>query len=69
MIDITARQRAEQALRESEARWKLALEGSGDGVWDWDLRSGVCSLSTRCLELYGYLPGELEERADRKSVV
>ncbi len=21
-------------------RWRLALEAAGDGVWDWDLRSG-----------------------------
>lgn len=24
-------------LRESETRWKYALEGAGDGVWDWDI--------------------------------
>ena len=33
--DVTSRVRAEEALRESQARWQFALEGSGDGVWDW----------------------------------
>jgi PAS domain S-box-containing protein len=37
--DITRQRQAEQALAQSEQRWKFALEGSGDGVWDWDARS------------------------------
>lgn len=32
-------------LRESEARWKYALEGAGDGVWDWDVERDHFSLS------------------------
>ncbi len=32
-------------LRESEARWKYALEGAGDGVWDWDIERDQISLS------------------------
>ena len=31
--DISERLKAEETLRESEARWHFALEGSGDGVW------------------------------------
>jgi len=29
----------EQALRESESRWQFALNGAGDGVWDWNTRT------------------------------
>ena len=32
-----ARQRAEEALSESEARWRLLLEDGDDALWDWCL--------------------------------
>ncbi len=32
--DISERRMIEDALRESELRWKFAIEGSGDGLWD-----------------------------------
>jgi PAS domain S-box-containing protein len=35
--DITQRKVAERALKESELRWQFALEGAGDGIWDWDV--------------------------------
>jgi PAS domain S-box-containing protein len=54
IIDISDRKRAEAALRENEERWKLALEASGDGVWDWDLVSGREVLSPRFMQMYGY---------------
>jgi len=59
MLDITARKEAEAALLENSALWKRALESTGDGVWDWDLRSGQRTLSPGCFALYGYASGEL----------
>jgi len=29
----------ESALKTSEKRWQLALEATGDGLWDWDIQS------------------------------
>ena len=64
MLDITARKHAEQALRDSSLLWKQALESTGDGVWDWDLATGVEELSPRCKALYGYGPDELTDSPD-----
>lgn len=47
-------------LRESEERWKFAIEGSGDGVWDWQVQTGNLTLSKRWKELHGYQDHELE---------
>jgi PAS domain S-box-containing protein len=52
--DITARKLGEIALRDSEIRLKLALEASGDGLWDWDLNSGLAYLSPGYYALTGY---------------
>ena len=35
--DITEQQRIQDALRISNERLKLAIEGSGEGIWDWDV--------------------------------
>ncbi|WP_046166849.1 ATP-binding protein [Chromobacterium vaccinii] len=51
--------KALQALRESEERWHFALEGAGDGVWDWDLSEGSVFLSSRCQQLLGLFPAEI----------
>jgi len=58
--DIAARHRAEARLRESDAVWKLALECSGDGVWDWHVQQGVEHFSDRYLRLYGFEPGDVD---------
>ncbi len=53
------RLQSERALRESEQRWQFALEGSGDGVWDWDLITGSASYSRRFKELLGFSDAEM----------
>ena len=63
MLDITARKIAEFKLREAEERWKLALDSTGDGVWDWNLQTGEEVFSQRLLEMYGFEVGELKSEA------
>lgn len=58
-IDVSDRKRAETDLQLSEERLKLALEASGDGLWDWNLQTGDIYHSDRYLEILGYQPGEM----------
>jgi two-component system, cell cycle sensor histidine kinase and response regulator CckA len=50
---------AEAALAESEFRWKFAIEGSGDGVWDWEIPSDAAKYSLRWKEMLGYAEGDI----------
>lgn len=49
--DVSERVFSEQRLRESEARWRFAIEGHGDALWDWDVEAGTIYRSPRWLEL------------------
>ncbi|GAB4238051.1 MAG: hypothetical protein OHK0028_15510 [Deltaproteobacteria bacterium] len=50
---------AEAALRESEERYALALKGSNEGIWDWNIATGKVFFSDRWKEILGYAPDEL----------
>ncbi len=62
--DITQRMRAEEALKESEARWQYALEGAGDGVWDWHVPTNKVFFSRRWKEMLGYEEEEIGDLLD-----
>ncbi len=60
-----ARKRAEKALKKSEERFKLAMRGANDGLWDWSLGSAVVYYSPRWMKMLGY--GEQELPATMKT--
>jgi PAS domain S-box-containing protein len=66
-VNITTRKQAEEALRQSEFRWKFAVDGSGDGLWDWDVLSGTVFFSRRWKEMLGFAEEEIGSGRDEWS--
>ena len=62
-VDISRETQMESALTESECRLKLALEGSSQGVWDWNLQTGEIYFSPEWKALLGYRQDEIEDSA------
>jgi len=58
---IVERKRAEEALRVSEEHFQLAVRGSSDGLWDWDLTRGAVYYSPRFKELLGFANHEMAD--------
>jgi PAS domain S-box-containing protein len=48
---------ANESLRRSEERFSLAIAGSSDGIWDWDILTGEMFFSERAQVLNGLEPG------------
>lgn len=49
-----------EKLSVSEERLKFALEGSGDGVWDWNIKTGEVFFSKRWKEMFGFEEDEIK---------
>ena len=58
--DISLRKKTEEDLRVFKERCELAVEGTNDGIWDWDLRTNYLFLSKRWKEMLGYVEEELD---------
>ncbi len=62
--DISDRIEMENSLLETERRFCFAVEGAGDGVWDWDITSGEMKVSKLYEKMLGYEEGELVPHID-----
>jgi PAS domain S-box-containing protein len=67
--DIDTRKRAEQALRESEQRFALAVAGSNDGILDWDIATNRMYVSERALQIVGIDPSARFETREQWSAL
>lgn len=52
--DVSERRCLQENLRESEERWKYALEGSGQGVWDWNMVTDEVFFSSSWKSMLGF---------------
>ncbi len=61
-----AAERLEEKLTEesNRQRFHLAVQGTEDGLWYWDLKSEIFEYSSAWAEMLGYEPGELETNVD-----
>jgi PAS domain S-box-containing protein len=61
--------KTEDKLHLSEERWKFAIEGSNDGIWDWNVRTSVIFRSPKWAEMLGFdyseIPNRIEQWLDR----
>jgi PAS domain S-box-containing protein len=70
VTDNTDRKRAADALKRSEERFALAVAGSNDGLWDWDILTNDMFLSERAQRIYGLEPGHtIRPRAEWRALV
>ena len=58
--EMAERQQVEEALRESEERLQLALEGSALGWWDWNITTGQTYFDSSWKRMLGYEVEEIE---------
>lgn len=58
--DISEQVALQKSLQESDQRWMYALEGAGDGVWDWNLLTDEVFYSDSFKRMLGYEPHEFK---------
>jgi PAS domain S-box-containing protein len=52
------REQAAAKLEASEARWRFALEGADEGIWEWNIQTDQRRYSRRWFEICGYSPDD-----------
>ncbi|MFK5890309.1 MAG: PAS domain S-box protein [Flavobacteriaceae bacterium] len=62
--DITLLKETQLDLTNTEKRWRFAIEGTKDGLWDLDLVTNVIYYSPQWKEMLGYQDDELENKVE-----
>jgi PAS domain S-box-containing protein len=65
--DVSELKRVQLKLEESERRLSYVLDATGEGIWDWDIRTGLVTHNRRWCQITGlddnYLQHPLDEFA------
>jgi PAS domain S-box-containing protein len=62
--DITEQKQLVDQLAASETRWRAAVDGSGDGLWDWNILTSEVYFSDRWKRMLGFEPDEIQASLD-----
>ncbi|WP_136686593.1 PAS domain-containing protein [Halorhabdus amylolytica] len=62
--DITERKRAEREFRKTKERLDLVVEGTGLGVWDWNMLTDAVEYNAQWAEMLGYTLDDIEPHLD-----
>ena len=63
-INIVKRRQDELVLHRNEERFRLAMEATSDGLWDWDLESDEAYFSPGYFRILGHEPGDFPMTAE-----
>ncbi len=61
---LSAIEMCDNALRASDYRWRFAIEGSGDGLWDWNMADDTVFYSEQWKRMLGFGPDEVGNGLD-----
>jgi diguanylate cyclase (GGDEF)-like protein/PAS domain S-box-containing protein len=60
VIDLTEQRKTEDALKESEERYTLTIQGTNEGIWDWNIKTNEIIYSNRWKNMLGFAENEIK---------
>jgi PAS domain S-box-containing protein len=59
------RLKVENALRDSEKRFRMVIDATNDAIWDWELQTNKLFFSDRFYTMLGYKPNDFEANYEK----